>query len=101
VTCDHAFVVDAHDRNDLVDVDLRLDSARAESCPAREDRVVIDPALVEQSRPDVCREAEMRGVVSVQMPDLSSGCLERELASAARVGCKYSIRRVRGRNFAG
>jgi hypothetical protein len=61
--------------------------------------VVIDPALVEHSRPDVCREAEMRGVVSVQMPDLSSGCLERELASAARVGCKYSIRRVRGRNL--
>ena len=92
-------VVDAHDRNDLVDVDLRLDSARAESCPAREDRVVIDPALVEQSRPDVCREAEMRGVVSVQMPDLSSGCLERELAS--RVGCKYSIRSRARAKFAG
>ena len=76
---DDALVVEVHHRDHVFDVRLGLDAAGAEARPAREDRVIVDPPLVEQGAPDLPGKAEMGDAVSVQVADLPAAQLEREL----------------------
>ena len=84
MACDHALVVEAHQRDHVLDVGLALDPAGAEARLAREDRVVVDSPLLEQGAPDLLRKAEVSGVIAVQVADLPPADLERELPSPAR-----------------
>ena len=67
---DHAVVVQAHQLDHVVDVVLVLDPPRRVARLAREDRVVVDAALLEQLRPDRLWEAAVEGVVAVQVAEL-------------------------------
>ena len=73
-------VVEAHERDHLRDVLVGLDPAGAEARRSGEDRVVVDPPLLEQGVPDVLREAEVGRVVAVQVADLPPPDPEGELA---------------------
>src|SRR3954469_24683363 len=77
-------VVDAHQRDHVVDVGLGLDAARRHLGGVRVDRVRADAALLAQLRADVAREAEVGGVVAVQVADLAAADAEAELAARAR-----------------
>ena len=59
-------------RDHVLDVGLGLDPAGAEARPAGEDRVVVDPPLLEQRGPDFLREAEVGDVVAVEVADLTA-----------------------------
>jgi hypothetical protein len=83
VTGDHALVVEAHKLDHVEDVLLGLDPACAEARLARKDRVIFDPSLLEQSGPNVLWKAEVGDVVAVQVADLPSPDLERELPTPA------------------
>jgi hypothetical protein len=83
----HALVVEAHESDHVFDVFVGLDSAGTEARPAREDRVVVDAPALEQGVPDLLGKAEMGGVLPVQVTDLSSAHLERELAAPSGTGC--------------
>ena len=77
VACDHALVVEAHERDHILDVGLGHDPASAEARPAREHRVVVDSPLLEERAPDLLRKAEMSDVLAVQVADLPPAYLER------------------------
>ena len=70
VARDDPVVVEAEQLDHVEDVVLVLDPARREPGPAREDRMILDPALLLQLVPDALREGEMRRVAAVQVPDL-------------------------------
>src|SRR5919198_5772306 len=84
LTGDHAVVVEPKQRNHVAYVCLGLDLARREALSAGEDRVIVDPALLLELRPDRFRKARMECMVAVQVTDLPAADLERELAAASR-----------------
>src|SRR3954464_9779088 len=86
VALDDALVVQAHQRDDLIRVAVGGDRSRTEARLAREDRVVVDPARVEELLPDVFREAEVRDARAVQVADLARADLEGVFAAPARPG---------------
>jgi hypothetical protein len=57
VPCDHALVVEAQERDHVVDVFVGLDDSSSEAWPAREDRVVVNAPILEQGVPDLLRES--------------------------------------------
>ena len=81
---DDAVVVHPDHRDHVADVVVVLDPARGMAGLAREDRVVVDPALVVEALPHVLRERQVGGVVAVEVADLARPDLEGELAAAAR-----------------
>jgi hypothetical protein len=81
---DDALVVHAAQRDHILDVGLGLDPAGAEARPAREDRVVVDPAGLEEWMPGGFREAEVARAIAVQVADLTAADLERELSAPTR-----------------
>src|SRR5438046_1946258 len=81
VTGDDAVVVEAHQRDHVTDVGFALDPARGRPLPVGEYGMVHQAPLVEQLRPELLREEEMRGVVAVQVADLAAADLEGELAA--------------------
>jgi hypothetical protein len=87
VVCNHALVVDAHKRDHVFDVRLGLDPARAEAGLAGKDRVVADPVRLEERLPHCLREAEVGRAIAVQVADLATADLERELATPTRARC--------------
>jgi hypothetical protein len=80
---DHALVVEAHKCDHVGDVVVGLDPPSSEARATGEDGVVVNAPLPEQLIPDRLREPEVRRVVAVQMADLASTDLERELAAPA------------------
>jgi hypothetical protein len=60
-----AVVVQPQERDHVADVVVRLDPAGTEARRAGEDRVIVDPSIVEDLRPDLLRKAEVGGVVAV------------------------------------
>src|SRR4051812_27643799 len=81
-----AVVVQAHERDHVVDVRVALDPAGGGPDFPREDRVVDDAPLLVQLGPHALGEAEVGGAVAVQVADLAPADLERELAATARPG---------------
>jgi hypothetical protein len=71
-------------RDHILDVGLGLDPSGAEARPAREDRVVVDPAGLEEWMPGGFREAEVARAIAVQVADLTAADLERELSAPTR-----------------
>src|SRR4029453_1808991 len=82
-----ALVVDAHKPDHVLDVRLGLDPARAEARPAGKDRVVVDPARLEERLPHCLREAEVGRAIAMQVADFPTADPERELAAPTRAGC--------------
>ena len=93
VAGDHTLVVEAHQRDHVADVGLALDPAGTEARPAGEDRVVVDPPLVEEGRPDLLGKAEVGDVIAVKVADLAPAYLERELSTPAWPGVALLARR--------
>ena len=93
MACDHALVVEAQQRDYVLDVGLGLDPAGAEARPAREDRVVVDASLLEQGPPDLLGKAEVGDGVAVQVADLPPAYLERELPPRCPVPPRPPARR--------
>ena len=83
VAGDDPVVVQPQQLDHVADVRVALDPARAEAGPAGEDRVVVDPLLLEELGPHLLREAEVGDVVAVQVADLAAADGEGELAAAA------------------
>jgi hypothetical protein len=86
VAGDRAVVVESQQRDHVAHVGLVGDPARGEARPARKDRVVVDASLGEQLLPHLSGEAEVRGVLTVQVTDLAPPEAERELAALPRAG---------------
>ena len=70
---DGSLVVEAKQRYHVAHVVLAGDSAGCRSAFVGEDRVVFDPALLEQLVPGVLGEAEVGRPVAVEVPDRSAG----------------------------
>src|ERR1700742_3058274 len=73
---DDALVLLAQQRDHVVDVRVVLDPPRAGPAVVGEDRVVDDASRREELVEDVLREAEVGGVVAVEVPDLARADLE-------------------------
>ena len=86
-------VVEPQERDHVAHVVLAVDPARRRPRTVREDRVRDDAPLGAQGRPDVLGEAEVGGVVAVQVAELLAPGAERELAPAARAGLDAGPRR--------
>ena len=89
VARDDPVVVEPQQLDHVEDVVLVLDPARREARLAGEDGVIVDPALLLQLVPDALREAEVRRVVAVQVPDLLAADREDRI----RRGCRCPPRR--------
>src|SRR3954447_16810359 len=83
---DRALVLLAEQRDHVVDVRVVLDPPRAGTAAVGEDRVVDDAAGREQLVEDVLGEAEVRGVIAVQVADLPAPDAKRPLAPPAEAG---------------
>src|SRR4051812_13124463 len=83
---DRAVVVQPQHGDDVADVVVALDPARGPALLVREHRVVGDAAGVVELLPDGLGEAEVRGVVAVQVADLLAADGEAVLAAAAEAG---------------
>ena len=86
VPLDRALVVEPQHRDHVADVFVALDPAGGPALLVREDRVVGDAARVVELLPDGLGEAEVRGVVAVQVPELLAA--EREAVLAAVCRCR-------------
>jgi len=80
---DRAIVVEPQQLDHVADVVLGFDPAGGIARLAGEDRVVVDPTLFVELRPQVLREAGVEGMVAVKMPDLATPKPEGELAATA------------------
>jgi hypothetical protein len=76
---DGLLVVDPQQLDRRVDVVLGLDPSCGRALPAWEHGVIDDPPLRLERTPDGLGEEEVGGVIAVQVPDLPSTELEREL----------------------
>ena len=81
-----AVVVQPHQRDHIQDILGRLDPTRRRPLAAGKDGMVSDPFLRVQRRPYVLGEEEVRGMVAVQVADLTTPDLERELAALSVSG---------------
>jgi hypothetical protein len=79
-----AVIVQPQQLDHVTHIGLILDSARRGPGPIGEDRMGHDPAVLPQLGPDLLREAEVGGVVAVQVTDLPATELEGELAAVAQ-----------------
>src|SRR4029078_3290769 len=79
-------VVDSQEGDYVAYVVRALDSPGCESGLPREDRVVVDPALIVQLVPHGFGKAEVEDVVAVQVAELPAPELEGEGAAIARAG---------------
>jgi hypothetical protein len=86
VALDDALVVEAHQRDHISNVRVVRDSPRGRSAPVWEHGVGLDAPLVFELGPLLLCEEVVRGVVTVEVPDLPVAELERELAAAAVCG---------------
>jgi hypothetical protein len=80
---DDAVVVEPHQLDHVADVVFVLDPARRRPDRVGEDRMVDDPALGSQLGPHLLREAEVGGVVAVQVTELPAPDGEGELTSSS------------------
>jgi hypothetical protein len=78
-----ALVVDPEQPDHVAGVGLILNRASGRTFAAREHGVVDDPPLLEELRPELLGEREMRGPVTVQMAELPPADPEGELAASA------------------
>src|SRR5262245_8174715 len=78
-----AVVVESHQGDHLPDVALVVDPARGHGVLPREDRMVDDASLLSQGRADLLAEAEVGGMIAVEMADLVAVDAEAPLASLA------------------
>jgi len=86
VASDRAVVVEAEKGDDILDIILTRDVACGRTLPIGEHGMRDDPAGVPQLGPDVFGEAEVSGMVAVQMTDLPGSEGEGELAAATGAG---------------
>jgi len=84
VVCRNPVVVEPQERDDVFDVCLARDVTRSRPDLPGEDRMLGDPLLFEQLGPHILREAEVRGVIAVQVADLAPVDRKGELASSTR-----------------
>src|SRR5512132_1521409 len=86
VAGDDAVVVEPHQLDHVADVLIIVDPPCRHRVLSGEDRVVDDTALLAQGGPDLLAEAEVGGMVTVQMADLMAVDPEAPLAPLAVTG---------------
>ena len=91
-----AVVVEPEDLDHVLDVALRLDSPRGEPGLAGKDGVEVDLAAIVEVVEESLGEAEVGGVVAVEVTDLALADPQRELTPAARCRLDTGPRRDLG-----
>src|SRR5271165_946220 len=81
-----AFVVEPQQHDDVLDVGIVLDPTRGRALLAGEDRVIGDPPLLAELRPNSLGKAEVGGMVAVHVAEFTSPDGERELTTSAGSG---------------